>query len=94
MRKFPFASARRVANSLKAGIRDFRIYGRALTSQEAAAVSVSQTLTEIAALPKTARTSPQLQKMELAFLATGASPRSQNRIRPATRRAYRTRSLL
>ena len=56
------------------GIRDFRIYGRALTSQEAAAVSVSQTLPEIAALPKTARTSPQLQKMELAFLATGASP--------------------
>ncbi len=56
------------------GIRDVRIYGRALTPQEAAAVSVPQTLPEIAALAKTARTDQQLQKMELAFLDTAASP--------------------
>ncbi|HEY6989097.1 MAG TPA: DUF1553 domain-containing protein [Bryobacteraceae bacterium] len=54
-------------------IRDFRIYGRALTPQEAAAVSVPQTLSEIAALAKPARTDQQLQKMELAFLDTAAS---------------------
>ena len=56
------------------GIRDVRIYGRALTPKEAAAVSVPQTLPQIAALAKTARTDQQLQKMELAFLDTAASP--------------------
>jgi hypothetical protein len=57
------------------GIRDLRIYNRALTSEEAAAVSVPQTLSEIAVLPTSAaRSAQQSQKMTLAFLAEGASP--------------------
>jgi hypothetical protein len=56
------------------GIRDVRIYARALAPDEAAALSVPQTLAEIAAMPAHARSSQQLQKMALAFFAEGASP--------------------
>jgi hypothetical protein len=56
------------------GIRDVRIYGRRLGPDEAAALSVPQTVAEIAALPAAARSSQQLQKMALTFFVEGASP--------------------
>jgi hypothetical protein len=55
-------------------LRDVRIYGRALQAEEAAALSVSDTVSGIARRKPSERTPQQSQKMALAFLAEGASP--------------------
>jgi hypothetical protein len=55
-------------------IRDARIYKRALTPVEAAAVSATEALGEIAAIQATRRTTAQQAKLNLAFLDTAASP--------------------
>jgi hypothetical protein len=55
-------------------LRDVRIYARALAPEEVAALSVPQTLAEIATIPARARSSQQSRKMALAFFAEGASP--------------------
>jgi hypothetical protein len=56
-------------------IRDARIYKRALTPAEAAAVFVGEAVSEIAALPPERRTPAQQSKLELAFLETAAPPK-------------------
>jgi hypothetical protein len=55
-------------------IRDVRIYGRALNAEESAAISASDDLERIAAIPEAERSAAQRAKMRLAFLADGASP--------------------
>jgi hypothetical protein len=54
------------------GIRDARIYKRALSPEEAAAAAATGTIAEIAGLPAAQRTKAQQAKLELAFLATAA----------------------
>ncbi len=56
------------------GIRDVRIYNRALEPDEAAALSVADPVFEIARIRRPERTPQQSQKIALAFLAEGASP--------------------
>jgi hypothetical protein len=51
-----------------------RIYGRALQPEEATALSVPETVGEIARRERSERTPEQSQKIALAFLAEGASP--------------------
>jgi hypothetical protein len=58
----------------KGSLRDVRIYGRALQPEEAAALSVPETVGEIARREPSERTPEQSQKIALAFLAEGASP--------------------
>lgn len=58
----------------KGSLRDVRIYGRALEPEEAAALSVPETVSEIARRKSSERTPQQSQKIALAFLAEGASP--------------------
>jgi hypothetical protein len=72
------------------GIRDVRIYARALEPDEAAALSAPQTLAEIAARPAGARNSQQSRKMALAFFAEGAS-RSLKNARSQMRAAHSDR---
>jgi hypothetical protein len=56
------------------GIRDVRIYNRALEPDEAGALSVANSAFEIARVRRQERTSQQSEKIALAFLAEGASP--------------------
>ncbi len=49
-------------------IRDVRVYTRALTPEEAHAVPVGESLSEIAAVPAVERTQGQRDKLRLAFL--------------------------
>ena len=51
---------------------DARIYKRALTPEEAAAVAVTESVAEIAAMPAAQRTQAQQTKLDLCFLETAA----------------------
>jgi hypothetical protein len=53
-------------------IRDARIYKRAVTPEEAAALSVAEPISRIAAIPEDQRTKAQRDKLELAFLELAA----------------------
>jgi hypothetical protein len=53
-------------------IRDARIYKRALTPAEAAAVFVTESISDIAATPAAQRSKVQQAKLDLAFLDTAA----------------------
>ncbi len=55
------------------GIRDARIYRRALTPEEAAGLAETSTSAEIAALPAARRSRGQRAKLELAFLDSAAA---------------------
>jgi hypothetical protein len=55
-------------------IRDARIYKRALTPEEAAALSLTEPLGKIAAIASARRTKAQQWKLDLAFLDTAAPP--------------------
>jgi len=75
----------------KGSLRDVRIYGRALQSEEAAALSVPETVGEIAHRKLSERTPQQSQKIALAFLTEGASPEIKDaRSRLLKARAERT----
>ena len=49
-------------------IGDVRVYGRALTAEEAGVVAVAENLTELAALPASQRTTQHVAKLRTAFL--------------------------
>ncbi|HVW83031.1 MAG TPA: DUF1553 domain-containing protein [Bryobacteraceae bacterium] len=71
-------------------IRDARIYKRALSPQEAAAVGVAETVSEIAAIPRERRTKEQQAKLDLTFLET-AAPTEIREAREALARATEER---
>jgi hypothetical protein len=89
-KKIPIRIGAAGGKFFEGGIRDVRIYARALAPEEAAAISAPQTLSEIAALPAATRSRAQLQKMELAFLATRA-PRALKKARLELREAHAER---
>ncbi len=53
-------------------IRDARIYSRALTPEEAAALSLTESVSKLAAIPAPRRSKAQQAKLDLSFLETGA----------------------
>ena len=56
------------ANRFHGLIRDVRVYGRTLTAAEAGVIASAESLTEMAALPATRRSQPQLATLRMAFL--------------------------
>ena len=71
-------------------IHDVRIYNRALTPEEAAALSLTESVAEIAAIPAAQRTKAQQAKLDLSFLETGA-PKEMRAARDALRKSQAAR---
>ncbi len=61
-------------------MHDVRVYNRALTPAEAAVIPVLQSVPEVAAIPPSARTKGQQDKLRMSFLETGA-PKRYRKIR-------------
>ncbi len=70
--KVPFRIGAAAGLRFDGSIGDVRVYKVALSAQEAAAISVRETVSEIAANPPERRSNGQVQKVALTFLAEAA----------------------
>ncbi len=70
--KVPFRIGAAGGLCFDGSIGDVRVYKVALSAQEAAAISVRETVSEIAAIPPGRRSNGQVQKLALTFLAEAA----------------------
>ncbi len=79
-------------NRFRGHIDEVRVYGRELSPAEARSLAVTESLSELSALPADARRPAQRDKLRLAFLETGASGRirAAMRQRREARRQHRT----
>ncbi|NBV23648.1 MAG: DUF1553 domain-containing protein [Proteobacteria bacterium] len=80
------------ANRFHGLVSDVRVYGRALTAEEAGMVATGESVTELAAIPAVKRTAHQMAKLRSSFLAQAApAPMRETEKRVAELREQRAR---